>query len=250
VSTELRGSKTLAAIKDVRSLAGQVVNLEKALGNKRIELPQGPEDKDRLDAYFRAAGWPEKAEDYSVNFDGLEFPDELKTPEALKQREAETAFLQTVAHEARLTAPQLQLLARKFAEHELQQYQQNQGAQAEAVEKAQTALKNKLGPNYDKAVQLAHTAETAFLDETQLAHAQAMGWTNDPVWIEMMHKVGTSIAPDRLNARTDGAVDKASVQRQIDELMASPAYSDPKSPGHNQVVERVHQLFEQKHAAG
>lgn len=243
IPADLRANKTLATIKDVPSLAAQVVNLEKVLGSKRAVIPTGPEDKTNLDTYYRYVGWPETPEGYP-DVKAAELPQGMAADPEL------TKSWRQWCHEARLTPSQMEFLTRKTIEWNINSHNLSADDRAKALREAKTNLQSKWQAKYNLNVQLAETAAAAFADEAELAHAKEAGWLEDPVFLSIMHKVGGAVSPDRLNARSDGGIAKGSIQRRIDDLMHSDAYLKETGARHDRIVEEIMQLRNQLHAAG
>lgn len=239
---DVRELQSLSEIKDVPGLAQKVFNLEKALGKKRAVLPTGPEDSESLDALARELGWPNSPDGYP------EVKAEL--PEGMEaDPEVEKAWRQW-AHEARLTPQQMEYLTKKTIEWNVNAYNLAAGEKAKAMAEATAGLKTRWQSKFDSNRQLAQTAAAAFADQSEMEHFKGAGYLEDPHFLSLMQKVGEAISPDRLNARTDGRTNAASIERRIRDLQSSKEWLEESGPRHDQIHDEIMQLREQLSNAG
>ncbi len=238
----LRHDKTIAGLRDLPGALEMLVAGQKLIGEKRAVIPAGPDDKEHLDQYFRLVGWPEGPDGYP----------EVKAdlPEGMQDDPELVQQWRQWCHEARLTPAQMQYLTAKTLEWNVNNHNLQAQDRRQTLEKATASLKSRWQNKYNINVQFANTAAAAFADEAELAHLKESGYLEDPVFLSIMHKIGQAVSPDRLNARSDGGIDKGSIRRQIDDLMHSEAYQDPKNPRNKSVTDQVAALFSQLQAAG
>jgi hypothetical protein len=239
---DLRDNQTLGKITDVPGLARQISNLEKALGRKRAILPDGPEDKDGLDALSRELGWPESPDGYPEV--------KLEMPEGMEANpEVEKAWRQW-AHEARLTAQQMEYLTKKTIEWNVNAHNLAAGEKAKAMADAAAGLKSRWQGKFDSNRQLAQTAAAAFAADAEMKHFKEAGYLDDPHFLSLMHKVGEAVSPDRIHARSDGQTNAASVERRIRDLQSSKDWLEGSGPRHDAIHDEIMQLREQLSHAG
>lgn len=239
---DVRDLKSLTEIENVPGLAQKIFNLEKALGKKRAILPEGPDDKEGLDALSRQLGWPESPEGYP----------EVKAdlPEGMEANpEVEKAWRQW-AHEARLTPQQMEYLTRKTIEWNVNAHNLAAGEKAQAMAEATAELKNRWQSKFDSNCQLAQTAAAAFADQSEMEHFKRAGYLEDPKFLSLMQKVGEAISPDRLNARSDGRTNAASIERRLRDLQSSKDWLEGTGPRHDAIHDEIMQLREQLSNAG
>lgn len=239
---DVRELASLSEIKDVPGLARKVFNLEKALGKKRAVLPSGPEDTESLDTLARELGWPNSPEGYP------EVKAEL--PEGMEANpEVEKAWRQW-AHEARLTPQQMEFLTRKTIEWNVNAHNLAAGEKAKAMAEATAGLKTRWQSKFESNRQLAQTAAAAFADRSEMEHFKQAGYLDDPHFLSLMHKVGEAISPDRLNARSDGRTNAASIERRLKDLQSSKDWLEGSGPRHDAIHDEIMQLREQLSNAG
>jgi hypothetical protein len=239
---EVRDLKSLTEIENVPGMAQKIFNLEKALGKKRAILPEGPEDRDGLDALSRQLGWPESPEGYPEV--------KVELPEGMAaDPEIEKTWRQW-AHEARLTPQQMEYLTKKTIEWNVNAHNQQAGEQAQKHAEATTELKNRWGAKFDSNRQLAQTAAAAFADQAQMEHFKEAGYLADPAFLTLMHKIGEAVSPDRLNARSDGRTNASAIERRLRDLQTSKDWLEGTGPRHDQIHDEIMQLREQLSNAG
>jgi len=240
VPAEMRTNKTLAATRDVFALAGQVHNLEKALGKKRAVVPTDPANKAEVDEFYALGGWPKEGPDkYPVIARPADMPQELKEDPNL------TKNWRTWCHEARLSSEQMAYLSQKILGWNIASFKGDQADSVKRQEETRAAMRTDLGPQYDCTVQLANSAAEASLSPEHLAHAREAGWLEDPVYLRQMALFGEWIHPDRLHTNASGGTDTTSIEQKIAELETSDAYRKPDDPRHNAVTQQVLQLRQQ-----
>ena len=71
---------------------------------------------------------------------------------------------------------------------------------------------------------------------------------NDPRMTRFLDKIAEDMSPQRLKGLTGVTTSTpAVVQAEIKKLMATEAYNKESHPEHKTIVERVHQLYQEKH---
>ena len=235
---------SLKADKTIASLAGKPVvdalrmlsDAQSLIGRKGSIIPTDPKDQATTDAYFRAVGWPETPDKYPA----------VTLPAGVEADPEMDKTMRAWAHELRMTPQQYQGLQERIAGWNVAEAKADAEKKKADSDKAVAALKTELGPQYESAKQVSRTAAAAFMDEAMLQRAQEKGWFDDPDFVKYTIAVGRAVSPDRLHASSAGGqVDAAGIQRQIDELMRSPAYQTERGPTHDRVLEDILQLRRQ-----
>ena len=102
---DFKGNKTLQNFKSIPGLAKSYVNLRKMVGENVVKAPTEKSGPEELDAFFKAAGMPETAEEY-----GLDPIDDL--PEGIEWNKDSAMQFNEIARQLRLTKPQRDALIR------------------------------------------------------------------------------------------------------------------------------------------
>ena len=175
---------------------------------------------------------PKSADDYQINV-----PDNLK--EALGDDFKDDPLLKDFlkdAHAAGMSQKQVDIAINKY----LQAIPELAGGvQQLSADECVAALKEtwKTDSEYQAGVQSAFKAAQGFFGEDAQHIIDKYG--NDPVLIRGLAKIGAEMGEDSA-INPEGAL---SAGQSIDELMSSPAYSDPKHADHARVSKQVSDYF-------
>jgi hypothetical protein len=146
---DLKADDRLKSIPDVGTLAGRFA--------KAIELPGDdakPEERDAaLDALANKLGRPEKAEGYQI-------PEVKDRPYTDRDKALQQEFL-PVAHAARMTQAQVEAVV-KFNNDLVEKIV---AVQTKSAAETEAALRQKLGDNFDGALELGNRAVARVLEE-------------------------------------------------------------------------------------
>lgn len=241
LDADLKGNKTVAGLagKPVGEVLRMLVNAESLIGKKGVVLPQGPEDKAGLAAFRKAIGVPESPDKYPAP----------KLAEGVEPDEAVDGQLRQWGIDLGWTPEQYQGLVERLVAHNAAEAQTRANEMAQKLEEAKAAQMTAWGGKYAANVQLANNAAAAFADEKDLAELKELGLLEHPTFLRVMKNAGEAISPDRLHVNRQGQTDLAGIDSQVDQVMQSKAYMDPRDPGHEAATQRVAQLLNQKHNA-
>ena len=165
------------------------VNLEKLLGGEKIPKPRSDDDAEGWDRWFKAAGRPDKPEEYA-----FERPNSL--PDNFYDEAAEKSF-KNWAHSNGLTKRQAANLHDTYVKNRLEQHHAWQTSQKQASEEAQSNLRREWGGQYDAKISAAKAALSAFADPDYLKEMDESGKGNDPRVIRAWAKIGEKMVGER-----------------------------------------------------
>lgn len=196
-----------------------------------------------LDSYTaleKRGGAPESPDDYSV--DGSKIADGFDFNE-FKKDDTNKAFLKSM-HAAGLNNNQVQ----KVLEYGMTELIPGlmEGNQVLSAEQAVNHMKNEVWKEpseYQQNMGLANRAYTSLPNDLQEKVNDRIG--NDPVFIEVMALFGKEMREDTPPSESAGIGDSV----EIEKLMLSDAYKDPKNPEHEKVSKQVKAYFEKKHGS-
>lgn len=231
---EARTDKTLAGMKTVADLVRHDFNLNKVIGEKRLVVPKGPQDKEAYAAAFAALG-------------AVDSPDKLpklELPEGVTADESDKA-LREWAVKHHLTGAQYLGLANEILAWNVADHKAAQAKAATRAQELQAAEKTAWGAQYEFNAQLVDSVAAGFLPAERLEKLRSSGALANPEVRELLVQIGQVIDPDRLHVNTRGGVDPVGIERQIRELETSEPYRKADHPQHNDVTNRVLQLRNQ-----
>ena len=239
---DLRSIKSLEKFDTVEGLAKSYANLERTLGTDKIPIPKDPDDKASWEAYYKAGGRPDKAEDYKI-----ERPADL--PEGMTYNEQDEAFLKTFAHENGWNQRQFESAYKAFYEHQAKSVAAFQHAQVAQREEAERALQRE--GNREEVVNLAQAVSRKYIDQAALEKLHAAGLSNDPVIIRMFAGIGKDLAGHQVLKGRGG--ETVTTREQLTDNIAEfrerhkSALYDKMHPEHDMRVREMKGMFERLH---
>jgi hypothetical protein len=173
---ELKGYAQNKGWKDPVEVLNGYKNLEKLVGQDKIPMPKGAEDKEGWSRVYDALGRPKTAEDYK-----------LPVPEGDTGEFAKVAAGKF--HELGLTASQAQGLAEWWNQTQGGQLEQMQQQSAQKSEADLQGLRQEWGKAYDENIELGRRAAREYgLDATKLSAIENALGTGE--MIKLMAKIG------------------------------------------------------------
>jgi hypothetical protein len=199
--------------------------------------------KKLLDSYSaleKRGGAPESPDDYNV--DGSNIAEGFDFAE-FKKDDTNKAFLKSM-HAAGLNNGQVQ----KVLEYGMKELIPGLVGgnevlnQEQAIEHMKTEVW-KDGNQYAENMGMANRAYTSLPEDLQQKVNERIG--NDPTFLQVMALFGKEMREDTPPDETAGMGEGADIEK----LMMSDAYKDPKNPDHEKVSRQVKAYFEKKHPA-
>lgn len=183
-----------------KDFEGKVVDLEKRLGDSIPKLSETATPEE-IAAHNKALGMPDKPEDYK-----FEKPKDI--PKGLEYSDNTVQWWAQLAHKAGLSDKRARAIFDEYNKMAIGQYNQQIKELTEKVEKdnviAQTALKEKWGPEYDENYEYAIRCIKQFGGEEFGKKVIEYGLGNDPVFLEFMVNVSKKFSDDTLAELTIG----------------------------------------------
>jgi hypothetical protein len=184
----------------VKDFEGKVGDLEKRLANT-IQKPSENATPEEVAAYHKALGVPSKPEDYK-----FEKPKDL--PAGLEYQDSTLSWWAQLAHKVGLPDKTAKAIFEEYNKMAVANYNQQVKDLTDKVQKeneaAQTSLKEKWGPEYDKNFELAKRCVSYFGGDKFGEKVIQMGMGNDPDFLEFMVKVSKAFKDDTLADMTLG----------------------------------------------
>jgi len=252
LSPELKNDKTLMQFKDFDGLCRTVVNQQRMIGLDKKRLVEVPDDKapDNIrNEFYKAAGRPEKPEEYKFAKDpdiAEEVWDNNLIQSSLVELHKAGASQKVIDTIAKIENGRVKSMMEIFK-------QNGERLAKEGVD----AMKVEYGAKYDRAKHLANTAISMALGENKeavdafvnktLSNGLKLG--DDPDFFKFAATLGESFSEHsnvKLNQMPAQSNDE--IQTKINELMASKEYLDAKHINHKSTLEQITKLYQQKHA--
>jgi hypothetical protein len=235
IPDDLRNHPSLKKFKSPGDLFKSYVNLETMVGKDKVAIPGPNATPEEINKFYEKLGRPETPDKYELKFDDIE----NFTP----NEEFLNSFKKW-AHEEGLTNAQANSLAKKYINFEQTAMKQYSETLAEELRKAQQALKNEWGREFDERVKRAEDALDATGIDGVWEWAEKTGLLNDPTFVRIMEFYGQGLAEDKRRGGGTGGVTKESAQAELDKLLADPDTKKRYLSGDKYVVKQVQALQE------
>lgn len=243
LSEDLRDDPSLAAIRDVESLAKSYVHSQKLVGREKVALPGKEAGRAEVMALLDRLGRPEDGTAYELA--ATDLPEDLTISDEL------TALYRTKAHELGLLPWQAQELFGWFVGENARRFESvREGAQT-ARDEAKRALEREFGGQMQAKFERGMRAVHALGGEKFADWLGTNGLGDAPEMVRFLIRAGEALAEDRAETGNGGGgfgPDAAGARNEITRLQTDAefrrAYTTRKDPGHDEAVARMSRLFE------
>lgn len=249
----MRTDPTLINTKGIRSMASQLVNSQKQIGQlsggrEFAILPNEQSDEAEIKEFRTKMKVPETAADYKLN--------EMQLPEGLPRDDKLSEHMGNVLHKAGAPAKMATDIHNGYVE-----YIKSTMEAAATQEKlddaaANTELRSKLGAGYDKTMRDIGTLVNLFGNEIDPVETANLlkELPNDSFAAQLLGKIAAKFGEDVLKTPPDptsGELTPDAAMTEINKIMTDPYYisSQPKDKPRNQayhdeLIAKVQSLFE------
>ena len=190
---DLKSNTSLGKFETVEGLAKSYTNLEKMLGADKVVVPKDG-DQEGWNRFYRAAGHPEKAEDY-----GFGKPEQI--PEGMVYDPELDKRLAGIVHKHGLNKHQaagvrndLLAMVGEGATANLESSKLAEAENQKAIIAGENALKAEWGNAYEQRGKVAGAAINKFLSPETVAAFAAAGIANNPAVIKDFYNLGVKLA--------------------------------------------------------
>ena len=234
---DIRGEKCLDSIKTIGTLAKSFVSAQKMVGANKITLPGENASAEEINAFHKALGRPDKAEDYSI--EGVQLPEGIQLDDNQLKKFREFAFQQGISEKV------FQEALRWDAQRIADAAQQRAAAADAEYDATLERLQQEWGGDFDDRIAQCNKALQTFGLKDVLG---SKGLLNNYDIIVALQKIGGSISESRLKG---GENTPASPQSQLDEILGNPdhAFYKKDHPAHDAAVRQVNELLAAKSRA-
>ena len=215
------------------------INLTKKIGEKGLTKPETDEDWNNA---YALLGKPETIEGYEFT-PNEELPDEIKLNEQMA-----TSFKE-VSHKIGLNPNQYEKLMDSYMAMNEQGFKARQEQMNAELLASEKQLKETWGQAFDQNIEMARNMVKKYdnggkltkLLETPL-NGSSLG--NNPILLNMLANVAKTTMED---GGLIGRGAPVSLDDEIAELRANPAYNDPSNENHKRIVKKVTELYQKKY---
>jgi hypothetical protein len=215
-------------------------SLEKLLGREKVPVPTGDDDQEGWERLYRAAGKPEKPDDYE-----FERPDRM--PEDLAYDEDTEKNFRAWAHANGLNKKQAKALYDGYVKTQIERHGAWHDQQKQVRATAEMALRREYGGAYEGKLQLAKTALREFADPDYLKYLDESGRGNDPREIRAWIRIGEKMGGDtRLKGRAENHATVADAKKAVSEFRSKneKVLYDKGHPDHKRMTAEMNKLYE------
>lgn len=225
IHPEVKGDKLWESVPDVKSLTkGYADAVKYNVG--ALKLPAAEAPVEEWNRVWDKLGRPTSPEGYVI-------PEKIATPTL--------ADLRGVAHTVGLSAKQWEGMMSGYGRIVDQEVSARQLAAKNTTE----ALKAEWGAAHDRKLGLVQRMILQYGDEEVMAEFNRSGQGNHAPTIKMLAKLAESMADEKfIDAELTGVVGKDAAKAELDSLITTPEYINPRHPSHKSTVERVTKLFQ------
>lgn len=198
------------------------LELQKLLGNEKIPVPKGPDDKIAMDLFKKAFRVPEKPEGYGlpdVEMENVKFD--------------KNGFANGV-HKHNLTPEQAKGMWQDYTDMVKKQYADNVKRVQDEVNASSTKLRAEWGDAYTSKIELGQMVINKFSEDTEMNDFVTAQLVKDPRGIKFLAKLGEQFAENKIGdfKYQRHALTPEEAQREIDSIrrdMNHP-YNNEKLP--------------------
>ena len=238
---ELRAEKSLESFKHAKDkdeltslLARSFVSTKKMVGKDKITVPNERSSPEEWDAYFKAGGRPDTAEDYR-----------LATPEGFPEEiavqvfpEGRLAKWQDLFFKSGLSKKAVDTFITEYAKDQIADYQRIQQEKETAKLELISKLSTEYGAAYQQKLHLGDMAIEDFAGDNQELKESLAYLRDDPNAVRMIVHFGEMLAegkpPSYSAIPTPG-----DYQDQIDKLMSDPLYTKGTQTQRMRIAEKI-----------
>ena len=234
---------------DFNTLVQNYVGQEKTIGSykrqiglDKVAVPTEASAKEEWDAFYKAAGRPEKAEEY-----GLKRPDDFPKEHYSEDR-AKEAFAKM--HEMGISKKQAEGIWQWYHQNIAKDFQGATQSQEMLAEEVKGKVLEEWGNAYEANVHIGNIgAAKAMEGQSDEYKGRLLEKINkDPDLIKFSYLLGKQFteSPGAPQVQTAQST-PAQIEEQITTLMQHPGFSKKMHPEHEIVMSKVQNLYKKKH---
>lgn len=228
---DIRADASLSTFKGIPELARSFIETKKLVGQKGVTVPGENATDQEWAAFHRSIGTPESADGYKISM-----------PAGLSLPESEIAQIRADGHRLGLSGRQVQAIINERAQfhHEVQR------AIDEDARKADVALREKWGGNYERNKAYVERALKGLDPEGNLVQFfTEAGYGSNVGLLDALVKLARGMQEHGLIApEVSGVATRDEALRRIAEMQADPKHPYHKSKAGDPIHQEFVQLFQ------
>jgi hypothetical protein len=216
------------------------INLEKLLGREKVPVPVSEDDAEGWERLYRAAGKPEKPDDY-------QFKRPEKLPDGLPYDEDTEKAFKDWAHMNGLNKKQAANLYDAYVKTQIERHAAWDTQVKQTRAQAEMALRREFGNGYEQKLNQAKMALRQYADPDYFQWLDESGQGNSPQMIRVWARIGEQLGGEtRLQGRPQAQANPADLDRAIAEFRDKhkEALFTRDHPDHGMRVKEYNKLFE------
>jgi hypothetical protein len=230
---DMMNEPSIRNMKDLNSLVKSYVHAQKMVGADKITIPQKGAPTEQWNEVFTKLGLPKK-EEYKINKSEKSFlGDDFYT----KATE--------LGHELGILPHQMQGFVQKLEVDAGAQFEARTQAATRNQEEAVNNLKKEWGTAFDAKLHNAKEVLKKFGGEEISNFISEAGLGNEPRFIKLLEKIGSSLKEARMIEGKDDSGSPADTQEALDSILKDKnhPYWDSNHVGHANAAKQVSDLF-------
>jgi hypothetical protein len=240
---ELKGYVQNKGFKDPSSVLDSYRNLEKAIGvpsERLIKLPADQNDPAAMAEVYAKLGRPGKPDDYKIDVPQGQGDDFAK-------------WARGTFHELGLTAPQAEVLSKKWNELQAQMGQAQSQSQEATFTQQRESLKREWGAAYEQNAKVVDKAAQALGIDAQTLDALKSSMGVDKA-MKFLHSIGSKTLEDSFVSGKDGSqfgvMTPEAAKSRISQLRNDPDFSSRYLRGESNAINEMSRLHEMANHLG
>lgn len=241
IPAEFKEKAWVKDVKDLPSLFKRTDGLLSEMGKRPAGIPQDNAAPEEWDKYYRAAGRPDKPEEYGFKAD-------TEAAKALGWDDKIAAGVQAVLHSAGLSKKQAQMVREGYEKILVEHVKEKGLAQQKLDTDFEKLAKTTFGDATDKVLAESKALIAKFAPSAVQAHVANLSNENLIVLAGVLKGVREAyikedILPAGGGSGASGAKTNDEIRAEAMKLMASEIYKSPTHPDHDKVVKQVNELY-------
>ena len=237
---DLKADPSLAAFKDVGSLAKSYVHAQKLVGVDKIPTPQKTWTEAQWGEHYERLGRPKDAKEYG-------FPKDFKPPAGVAFDAATLTKAKSAFHKAGLTSDQASAVLALYGETTGQGLALQEEARNETRRTTLEALEGEWKSSTQLKLQLAQSAMMKYGGTELRDYLESTGLGNNPALIKMFAAIGEKVSEDGVGGAglvlPTHAAAAQELQRLNSDAQFQEALNSQSHPNHKSAVDKRLQLF-------
>jgi hypothetical protein len=245
---EFAQDKALEGVNDAKQLAKMYVDTKKMVGSKPFAVPQDTDPVEKWNDFYKAMGVPEKADGYQ-----LKAPENI--PDALKGMYDANGLkvFSEIAHEAKLTPKQAQIVQQKYDEWSMKQLGEMKQDISRSDEQFDKMATEFFGEKKGEALEKAGVMVKKYLPASLQSEAGGLPNVALLVLAKALDAQARELGGDD-KAFTGGSAgaskDVASLRADLTAIQSNPGYNNSFDPSHAALNTQARDIAKQLAALG